>query len=203
MANFYPFLIYVVVTTFTPGPNNIMAMTNGLRYGYRKTLGFLAGLFLGFCLVMLVCGFLNVALVSWLPQMRFWLSLLGAAYMVYLALHILFSKPAGEGQPGQNGMNTFRAGFAMQFLNLKVILYGISVYSLFIVQFSRDAWVVSLFAPLLAGVGFLATSCWALGGNLFRRVLLQQSWLFNLAMAGLLLYTAAAGLLESAGLLAK
>ena len=27
MVNLYPFLAYVVVTTFTPGPNNILAMS--------------------------------------------------------------------------------------------------------------------------------------------------------------------------------
>lgn len=201
MANLSPFLLYVFVTTFTPGPNNILAMANGLQYGYRKTLGFLAGMFAGFCLVMWVCGLLNVALLSWLPQAKMGLNVLGAAYMLYLAVHIAFSKPPQEHQPEKQGLNSFRAGFAMQFLNLKVILYGITVFSLFIIQFSQNPVIVSLFAPFLAAVGFLATSCWALGGNLFRNLVHQNSRLFNLAMAALLIYTALAGLVESLGLL--
>ena len=59
MINLYPFLAYVVVTTFTPGPNNIMAMSNAMHHGYRRTLGFLAGMTAGFFLVMLACGILN------------------------------------------------------------------------------------------------------------------------------------------------
>ena len=90
MPNLYPFLAYVFVTTFTPGPNNILAMSNGLRYGYRRTLGFLAGMTVGFLIVMLVSGLLNVVLARLVPQMRFWLNILGAAYMFYLAAHIVF-----------------------------------------------------------------------------------------------------------------
>ncbi len=68
MLNFFPFLAYVVVTTFTPGPNNIMAMSNALRYGYRRTFGFLTGMTAGFFVVMLACGLLNVALANLIPR---------------------------------------------------------------------------------------------------------------------------------------
>jgi cysteine/O-acetylserine efflux protein len=165
--NFLPFLTYVIVTTFTPGPNNVLAMSNAMRDGYKKTLGFLAGIFTGFLLVMLLCGLLNYVLLSLLPQVKLWLNLLGAGYMVYLALHIIFSRPAENGQD-QNNLNSFRAGFVLQFLNLKVILYGITVFSTFIIQAYHDPLTVSLFAPILAGVGLISTSFWAGGGHLFR-----------------------------------
>ena len=195
MNHFYPFLAYVLVTTFTPGPNNILAMTNGLRYGYLKTLRFLAGQTLGFFLVMLLIGLMNVALVSVLPQIKPVLNWLGAGYMLYLAVHILRSKPTAEDEPAQAGSNTFRAGLLMQFLNLKVILYGISIFSLFIIPFSQNLLVVSLFAPFLAGVGFLAVSSWAISGDLFRSLVRQHTLAFNLVMAALLVYTAVTSLL--------
>ena len=193
--NLYPFLAYVFVTTFTPGPNNVMSMSNAIRFGYKGTLRFLAGIFSGFVVVMLACGLLNFVLLSLLPQVKFWLNLLGAAYMIYLAVHIVRSKPVEEGQ-GATGLNSFRAGFAMQFLNVKVILYGVTVFSTFIVQAYQDPFVVSLFAPVLAAVGFISTSCWAIGGDLFRSLLQKYYRLFNLAMGALLVYTAVASLVE-------
>jgi cysteine/O-acetylserine efflux protein len=196
MINLYPFLTYVFVTTFTPGPNNVVSMTNAMQYGYKKTFRFLLGIFAGFFVVMLVCGLLNFALLSLLPQVRIWLNLLGAAYMVYLAVHILGSKPMAD-SPDPRGMGSFWAGFGMQFLNLKVILYGITVFSAFIIQPGLTPLGVSLFAPLLAAVGFIATSCWALGGVLFRRLLQKYYRVFNFVMAGLLIYTALASLIES------
>ena len=72
MPNLTAFLLYVFVTTFTPGPNNLMAMSNAIQYGYRRVLGFLAGMTVGFALIMLASGLLNVALVQILPQTRFW-----------------------------------------------------------------------------------------------------------------------------------
>lgn len=194
MSNFYPFLAYVIVTTFTPGPNNILSMTNAVRDGYRRTLGFLLGIFTGFLLLMLLCGWLNVVLVGLLPQIKPWLNWLGAAYMLYLAVHIALSKPADGDAPARNDLNSFKAGFILQFLNLKGILYGVTVYSTFIVQMTQDPLTVSLFAPLLAVVAFLATSSWALGGNVFRSFLSKYNRPFNWLMAALLVYTAVASL---------
>ena len=34
--NFAAFLSYVILTSITPGPNNIMSMTNAGRYGFRR-----------------------------------------------------------------------------------------------------------------------------------------------------------------------
>ena len=193
MPNLYPFLTYVIVTTFTPGPNNILSMSNGLRDGYRNTLRFLAGVTSGFLVVMLISGALNVALVNIIPQMRTWLNWFGAAYMLYLSVHIAVSKPNAE-TAGSNGLNTFKAGFALQFINLKGILYGITVFSLFITPAYQNPLVVSLFAPLLSVVAFIAVSSWALGGNVFRRFLGKYEWAFNLVMAALLIYSAGTSL---------
>ncbi len=169
-------------------------MTYAMRYGYRGILRFLAGVFSGFTLVMLACGLLNVLLVKLIPQVEHWLKIFGALYMLYLAAHIIFSKGMDDGEDRKD-MNSYLAGLGLQFLNLKVILYGVTVFSLFIVQPVKNLLVVSLFAPLLAGIGFIATSCWAVGGNLFRGLLKRYYRWFNLAMGALLVYTAIASLL--------
>ena len=79
-----------------------------------------------------------------------------------------------------------------------MILYGITVYAMFITPTYHQPVTVSLFALVLATVGFVAISCWALGGNIFRQTLRKHYRLFNLAMAGLLVYTAIAALLPHA-----
>ena len=190
MPNLTAFLLYVFVTTFTPGPNNLMAMSNAIQYGYKRALGFLAGMTAGFVLVMLASGLLNVALVQVLPQTRLWLNLGGAAYLVYLALHTILSRPPGSDEAGKSALNTFWAGFTLQFLNLKVILYGVTVYSLFITPSFNNPWVVALFAPLLAAVGFSSISCWALGGSLFRAFWVRYYRAFSIVMGAFLLYSA-------------
>ena len=196
MPNLYAFLAYVLVTTFTPGPNNVLAMSNAMHHGYRRTQGFLVGVATGFLVVLLISGLLNVLLIQVVPQVHAWLNLLGAAYLVYLALHIALSKPQKDGAAPER-LNTFGAGFALQFVNLKGILYGVTVFAMFITPAYRNPAVVGLFAVLLACVGFVAVSSWALGGNLFRNFLSKYERWFNLSMAALLIYTAAASVLAS------
>jgi cysteine/O-acetylserine efflux protein len=193
MPNLYPFLIYVIVTTFTPGPNNIMAMTNAMHDGFNRTIRFLFGIFAGFIVILLLSGLLNLVLADILPGVHAWLNILGAGYMVFLAIHIMRSRPVADDQ-SENKFNSFKAGFVMQFLNIKVIVYGITVFSLFIIERYHDLVSISLFAIVLAFIGFVATSTWALGGNIFRPLLSKYYRIFNIVMGALLIYTAIAGL---------
>ena len=41
------FLVFVSVMFFTPGPNNIMPLSSGLTYGFRRTLPHMGGVTLG------------------------------------------------------------------------------------------------------------------------------------------------------------
>ena len=127
----------------------MMAMSNGLHDGFRKSLRFLVGVFVGFLFVMLLCGYLNFALVSVLPKARFWLNLLGTGYMIYLGIHIALTKQAEQAEI-ERPLNTFKAGTFMQFLNLKLILYGITVFSNFIIPFHQDIPTLTLYSIILA-----------------------------------------------------
>lgn len=48
MFPWFSFLTYAVVTAVTPGPNNIMSMSNGSRKGFRGALPFNLGIWVGF-----------------------------------------------------------------------------------------------------------------------------------------------------------
>jgi cysteine/O-acetylserine efflux protein len=190
--NLFAFISYVVTTTFTPGPNNLMAMSNGLHTGFKRTARFLGGIFVGFILIMLICGFVNFVLMSTLPALRPWLNLLGAGYMLYLAFHVMTSKPHEEEL--NESLNTFKAGLSMQFINPKVILYGITVFSNFIIPNYRNPMAVILFSLLLATVGLIASTSWATFGVVFRTFFSQYARIINIIMGFLLIYSAIASL---------
>ena len=63
---------------------------------------------------------------------------IGTGYMIYLGIHIALTKSAEQGEI-KLSLNTFKAGAFMQFLNLKLILYGITVFSNFIIPFHQDS----------------------------------------------------------------
>jgi threonine/homoserine/homoserine lactone efflux protein len=184
--------MYVVMTTFTPGPNNLMAMSNGLHTGFQRTVKFLIGVFFGFIAVMSICAFANFAFMTFVPSLHSWLSLFGAAYMIYLAIHIMRSKPHAEHE--NLSLNTFNAGFTMQLINPKLILYGLTVISNFIIPIYRSIPILLIFVLFLAIVGLIATSSWAYFGVVFRTFFAKYERIINLAMGLLLIYTAIASL---------
>jgi cysteine/O-acetylserine efflux protein len=189
MINFQAFIIYLIVTTFTPGPNNILSMVNAMRYGYRKVHGFLAGVFVGFFLVLLLSAFANLVLVNFIPKAEIWLKILGAIYMIFLAIHIMLAKPARGDSEGK-GLNTFRVGFSQQFLNLKSILYGITIYASFIIPSFRQPLVLVLFALGLALAGYLSVHVWALAGSRLQNLDWRYQRWINIGMGFLLIYSA-------------
>ena len=79
------FLTYAVVTAVTPGPNNIMSMSNGSRLGFRGALPFNLGIWVGFSVVMVLCTAFCSGLATLIPKIKLPMLVAGAAYMLYLA----------------------------------------------------------------------------------------------------------------------
>jgi len=189
MLSVTAFLSYVFVTSFTPGPNNILAMSNGSNFGYLKTLRFILGVTFGFAIIILLSSYLNLFLFNIIPKIKVFMNTLGFGYMFYLAFKILKSKPSHK-DTTTNKLNSFLTGMALQFINPKGILYGITVSSSFILPYYQSNSSLFLFAVMLSFVGFLAVSCWALFGSLFQKFLSKYNRGFNFLMAALLIYSA-------------
>ena len=50
------FVMFAAVMFFTPGPNNIMLLSSGLTYGFRRTLPHVAGITIGFAFMIGAVG---------------------------------------------------------------------------------------------------------------------------------------------------
>ena len=85
MFHWIPFLTYAVATAVTPGPNNIMSMSNGSRFGFRKALPFNLGIGVGFSVVMLLCTAFCSLLSAFIPKIKLPMLILGGLYMLHLA----------------------------------------------------------------------------------------------------------------------
>ena len=75
--NLSALLIYMAVSSVTPGPNNLMSMYLGIQHGLRGSVRFLSGSALTLLLKALICGGLNVLLARWLPAASVYLKWLG------------------------------------------------------------------------------------------------------------------------------
>jgi threonine/homoserine/homoserine lactone efflux protein len=115
------------------------------------------------------------------------MKVLGAAYMIYLIVKTIIPSPKKE---LKSNSGSFIIGAFLQFINIKIILYGITAFSSFILPYYYNIPILVSFAFLLSFVGFTGSICWALFGSLFSMVFIKHTKLLNIIMIILLLYCA-------------
>ena len=188
MFNLFSFLTYAFITAFTPGPNNIMSMTNAGRRGFKGAMPFNFGILTGFTVVMFLCTLFCSALSSWVPRITTPLLVLGAAYMLFLAWETFRDSGDLSGHAARDG---FFTALALQFINPKLYIYCIMSMEAYIlpVYYGQPAALV-FFALLLSLIGFLATLAWTAFGSAFRRLFERHARPVNTVMALLLVYCA-------------
>lgn len=188
MFSWLNFLSYAVVTAVTPGPNNIMSMSNAGRLGFRKSFPFNLGIWAGFSIVMLICTFFCSMLSEIIPKIKTPMLIIGALYMLWLAWKTLKSSSVIE---DNNSQSSFISGALLQFINPKIYIYCIVSMEAYILPHYQGKWVTLIFfALLLAFIGFVFTLCWSLFGSVFRLLFSKYAKITNLIMAGLLVYCA-------------
>jgi threonine/homoserine/homoserine lactone efflux protein len=172
---------------YTPGPNNIMSMNNAKNVGFKKGMIFNFGMFVGFFVVMILCLIFSTVLYALVPKIQIPMKILGAAYMVYLIIKTLIPSKTHE---IKNNDGSFLIGALLQFINPKIIIYGITAMSSYILVYYSKAPVLIFFAFVLAFVGFTGTLCWSLFGSIFSMLFSKHGKILNIIMAVLLLYCA-------------
>lgn len=186
MFSWINFLTYAFITAATPGPNNIMSMSNAGRLGFRKALPFNWGIWAGFTIVMFFCTFFCSLLSSAIPVIKTPMLIVGAAYMFYLAWETYKSPPIIEEIHSRNG---FAAGLTLQFINPKIYIYCIiSMEAYILPYFNENKMALFLFALLLAFIGFVFTLCWSLFGAMLKTIFSRYARISNSVMALLLVY---------------
>ena len=188
MFSWLNFLSYAVITAVTPGPNNIMSMSNAGRFGFRRSFPFNLGIGVGFSVVMLLCTFFCNTLSSVIPKIKTPMLIIGALYMLHLALKTFTSSSILDEDLSRSG---FLSGFALQFINPKLYIYCIVSMEAYILPFYQGQWgPLIFFALLLAFIGFFFTVCWSLFGSLFKLLFSRYAKITNTLMALLLVYCA-------------
>ena len=179
--------VFCVVTLFTPGPNNLMLMTSGLNFGFRRGLPHLMGVVLGFTAMVLIVGFgLGAVFAAW-PQIYVALKYAGAAYLLYLAWQIAVAPLPGErGESSGNPIGFVKAA-AFQWVNPKAWVMAVGAISTYaaVAPFPLNVIVI---AALFFVLGFASSGAWLGFGAGLQRVLRNPRAIraFNVLMALLL-----------------
>lgn len=187
--NFVAFFTFTLLTAFTPGPNNILAMSNTSKHGLKKSIRLIQGIFIGFLSVMILCSFFSVILVNVIPRIKPAMTYIGVVYILWLAWHVVKSK-AQLKEDGIEEADSFITGFILQFVNVKIILYGITAISTFIIPFYSSFFSIGAFTLLITVFGCFGVFTWAVFGAAFQRFFDKYRITVNIIMALLLVYSA-------------
>src|SRR6476646_5332254 len=95
---FVALVVFAAVMAFTPGPNNVMVLSSGLTYGFRRTLPHIAGIAIGVSFMVAAVGLgLGTIFIAY-PVLQTILKYAGIAYLIYLAFGIAMSEPPSAEQ---------------------------------------------------------------------------------------------------------
>ena len=176
-----------------------MLMTSGVKYGFGRTLPHLAGVVLGFALMIAVVGLGLDVLFERFPQILPVMRVAGALYMVWLALKIALAKPIGKVASGGRPIGFFAAA-GFQWVNPKawiMVLSALATYGGVLDDYTSS---VLLIAALSGLITVPCSGAWTLfGASLSRLRLLTDPRVtrpFNWTMAALLVASIAPVIFE-------
>ena len=174
------FFIYSVINAFTPGPGNILALNTVTNYGYKKGRPLYWGIFAGYYVVQVICAVFVFGVSTFLPDLLGIMKYIGAAYILWLAVHIALSKPT-TGTVEKSA--SFLKGFLLQFVNVKIYLFGITALTGYVTEYSASLWVLLLFEIIIATIGTIATLTWIGMGVLIQRAYQKYYRVTNIILA--------------------
>ena len=174
------FFVYAIVNAFTPGPGNILALNTVTNYGWKKGKPLFFGIFTGYYVVQIICAVFVYGIGTFLPDALQVMKYIGAAYILWLAIHIAISKPEVS---EEQGSASFIKGFLLQFVNIKIYMFGITALTGFITPYSKALWVLIVFELLIATIGTIATSTWIGTGILIQNFYIRHYRIINIILA--------------------
>ena len=179
--------LFMLGTSCSPGPNNIVASYSGFNFGVIKTFPHMLGVIFGFTTVVCVLNFGLINIFKIYQLIQEILKISGSNFLVYLAYKIAFSKNVKENKK-ENPVK-FIETFFFQFLNPKGVIVAIIIVSTYVESgnnfINYSFWVILVsFLCALISITF-----WTFVGKFFRRFATNEKFIkvFNYVMSSFLL----------------
>lgn len=176
------FVLYCLISAITPGPANLCSLASALSYGRAQALRQWRGIFVGFTIVALLSSlavwFLGLALNRYLRILTW----VGAAYILWMAWHILKSEDAGQAQAREHC--NFVTGLLVQLTNAKIMILCVTVLTTYALPYADSYWdvlKVALVLPLIGGP--IANLVWLFAGAELQRFFRNYRRPVNIVMA--------------------
>jgi|TARA_B110000285_G_scaffold157334_1_gene175510 threonine/homoserine/homoserine lactone efflux protein len=184
-------ITFYFVMFVTPGPNNIMLTTSGIKYGFKKTIPHILGIPLGhFFQISLVSLGLGTLFQNY-PLIQEILKVAGCLYLFFLAYKMFGSLSIKENKKETGRPLKFYEASLFQVLNPKAWVVAITAVSVFFPKdehFITGIFYLAAIAPIIC---LPSISVWALFGSGIRAFVSnpKMKQIIEIVMAFLLIAT--------------
>jgi len=189
---------FASVASITPGPNNLLLMSSGAIFGWRRTVPHLGGILLGFAAVMSAAVFGLATLVARWPWLVTVVRVLGASWLAWMSLR--FFKAAIRDADPEAGMSAapisrpfrFHEAVLFQWVNPKAIVACLSSAGAYIAIAETALRRATIIVGVFFVTSLIACMTWMLAGDVLSRYLSSgksATWA-NAGMGLLILLTA-------------
>ena len=183
-----PLAAFTIAMIGTPGPNNLMLISAGANFGFRRSLPHLLGISVR-CQVLLLAIALGLGqLLETYPGSAVVLKILGGGFLLWMAVQLARPPRAGLKVDKELKPLTFLQAALFQWVNPKAWLMLVTAIATFTNGQNFTASVLVIAVVFLV-LGFPLISAWNIGGVALKGWLQQGQRLthFNRTMAVLLL----------------
>ncbi len=179
--------MFGVIAAITPGPNNVMLTTTGLNFGIRRGLPHLAGICIGFPVMLALIGLGFGTLFQLYPLLHDIIKIVGVVYLFYLAWKIATTRGGASQQEQSKPINFWQAA-AFQWVNAKAWIMGSSALAAYTTLDGNFFVQVAIICLTFMIITVPCAGIWLVFGAGLQRFLRDPKHLrlFNIAMALLL-----------------
>jgi len=191
-----PFLLFAFVASITPGPTNILVLTNSQHFGVRATLPALLSACVAASAIVLISGAGAGEMLHQYPLVRQVMSWAGVLWLSWMSWQ-LFCAPAANVSRDTHTRFTARAAALLQVINPKTWMMALAVVSLFAPAGEGALQDIALMALWFLLISVACLLCWAWLGQAVNKVFRTAAAMvrFQRLMALCLFISAWAGML--------
>lgn len=185
---------FALVSSLTPGPNNLMLMASGTNFGFARTVPHMLGVSIGFVFMVILVGLGLVGIFKAFPVTYVILKWVSVVYLLYLAWKIANAGAlvVKDGEPAPTEAKPFRFYQAVlfQWVNPKAWTMALTAVTVYAPPQKPLLGLVTV-AVIFGAINLPSVGLWALLGVQMRRFLDEPGKMraFNITAALLLVAT--------------
>ena len=180
--------MFSFATSMTPGPNNIMLLSSGLTFGYKKTVPHLLGVIIGFPFMTLFVGLGLGKIFESYPLIFTILKIVGALYLLWLSWKVANLTPSFSENKDNKKPLKFIPIVLFQWVNPKNWIKIITAMSVYVNSSQNALAQIVVITIIFLITVVISANSWTVGGIVLQNIIKSKKGIriFNIFMAILL-----------------